>query len=319
MDTFLCSSWYQMRYPDPRNAEAPVSRELAETWLPVDQYTGGSEHATMHLLYARFFYKVARDLGVVPGDEPFTRYFSQGQILGPDGRRMSKSRGNVIAPDEQVQQWGADTFRAYLMFLGPWEQGGPYDTDGIVGIARWLNRVWNLVVEPPRAVRLPGAGEQLRRTTHRTLKRVTDDIEAKHFNTMLAALMEFTNFLQRVRESGEADEEAWREAIETLLLMIAPSCPHIAEELWERQGGPYSIHQQAWPEYDPALVVQDQVTIPVQVNGKVRERIEVPADADEAAARAIAEAQERIAEQLAGHDITRVVFVPGRLLNYVLK
>ncbi len=319
MDTFMCSSWYQMRYPDPQNTNAPISDALSEAWLPVDQYTGGAEHATMHLLYARFFHKVARDIGVAPGDEPFVRYFAQGQILGPDGRRMSKSRGNVIAPDDQVQQWGADTFRAYLMFLGPWEQGGPYDTDGIVGIARWLHRVWNLVVDAPIAVTLPGAGEQLRRVTHRTLARVTKDMESKNFNTMLAALMEFTNFLQRVRESGEADEEAWREAVETLLLMVAPSCPHIAEELWERQGGPYSIHQQPWPAFDPALIVEDQVTIPVQINGKVRERIEVPAECDEATARQVAENHERIAEQLAGHEIVRVVFVPGRLLNYVVR
>jgi leucyl-tRNA synthetase len=319
MDTFMCSSWYQMRYVDPQNSEAAVGREAAATWLPVDQYTGGAEHATMHLLYVRFFYKVARDLGVVPGDEPFTRYFAQGQILGPDGRRMSKSRGNVIAPDDQVQRWGADTFRAYLMFLGPWEQGGPYDTDGIVGIARWLNRVWNLVVEPPYAVSLPAAGEELRRATHRTLARVTEDIEAKQFNTMLAALMEFTNHLHRVRDSHEADEEAWREAIETLLLMLAPACPHIAEELWDRIGGPYSVHQQAWPKFDPALIVQDTVTIPVQVNGKVRDRIDVHAEADEATARGIAEAQERVTEQLDGHEVVRVVYVPGRLLNYVVK
>ena len=155
MDTFMCSSWYFMRYPDPSNATAPFSAASAEAWLPVDQYTGGSEHATMHLLYARFFYKVARDLGLVPGDEPFTRYFSQGQILGPDGRRMSKSRGNVVAPDDQVEKWGADVFRAYLMFLGPWDQGGPYDVDSIVGVSRWLHRVWTVMNEPPTLVADP--------------------------------------------------------------------------------------------------------------------------------------------------------------------
>ncbi|TAJ18160.1 MAG: leucine--tRNA ligase, partial [Dehalococcoidia bacterium] len=149
MDTFMCSSWYFMRYVDPHNTTAPMSREAAAAWLPVAQYTGGSEHATMHLLYARFFYKVARDLGLVPGDEPFTRYYAQGQILGPDGRRMSKSRGNVVAPDDQVQKWGSDCFRGYLMFLGPWDQGGPYDVDGIVGVSRWLNRTWTVAVDPP--------------------------------------------------------------------------------------------------------------------------------------------------------------------------
>ncbi|MEX2228026.1 MAG: leucine--tRNA ligase [Dehalococcoidia bacterium] len=320
MDTFMCSSWYFMRYPDPHNSEAAVSRARTADWLPVDQYTGGSEHAVMHLLYARFFYKVARDLGIVPGDEPFTRYFSQGQILGPDGRRMSKSRGNVVAPDDQVQRWGADTFRAYLMFLGPWDQGGPYDVDGIVGVSRWLHRVWTVVIDPPALVDRPEGDDarELRRLVHETGLRVTRDLEHFAFNTMLAALMELTNHLQRLRDAGEADASAWNEAIERLVLMLAPPCPHVAEELWARIGRPYSVHQQSWPEFDAALARRDTIRIPVQVNGKVRAHIEIAADADEATAQAAADADERIQELVAGKQVRRVVYVPGRLLNIVV-
>jgi len=321
MDTFMCSSWYYMRYADPHNTEAPVGREAADTWLPVTQYTGGSEHATMHLLYARFFYKAARDLGLVPGDEPFTRYFSQGQILGPDGRRMSKSRGNVVAPDSQVDRWGVDTFRAYLMFLGPWEQGGPYDVEGIVGVSRWLNRLWTVVVDPPTLVddAESEAARELRRVSHSTLQRITEDLQRYSLNTMVAALMEMTNHLQHVREVGTADRTAWNEAVELLLLMLAPTGPHIAEELWARDGRPYSVHSQRWPEADAALAEADTVEIAVQVNGRVRERLSVPADADEASVRSLAEAAPRVAEQLSGHEIVRAVYVPGRLLNFVVR
>ncbi len=319
MDTFMCSSWYFMRYVDPQNPEAPFSSAAAQAWLPVDQYTGGSEHATMHLLYARFFYKVARDMGLVPGDEPFTRYYSQGQILGPDGRRMSKSRGNVVAPDDQVERWGADTFRAYLMFLGPWDQGGPYDVDGIVGVFRWLSRVWAVVTDPPALVDAPDAARDLRITTHSALKKVGEDYDAKRFNTAIAAMMELTNALQRLRDQGQADRATWYEAVRLLLLMAAPACPHIAEELWERVGGTYSVHQQSWPDFDPALTVRDTVEIAAQVNGKVRARILVPAEASEEAAREAALADEHLASQVTGKQVVRVVYVPGRLVNFVVK
>ena len=305
MDTFMCSAWYFMRYADPHNAEQALSAEAAEAWLPVDQYTGGAEHAVMHLLSSRFFYKAARDGGVVPGDEPFTRYFAQGDILGPDGRRMSKSRGNVVAPDGQVERWGADTFRAYLMFLGPWSQGGPYDVEGIVGVSRWLHRVWALVTQPRETIDAAGGGDgarELRRLTHRTLQRVTNDLDRFRLNTMVAALMELSNGMQRARDAGPVDSAAWSEAVEMLLLMLAPSCPHIAEELWARSGRAYSVHQQAWPEADPELARSETVEVAVQVDGRLRERIHVPADADEALVRAEAEAQPAVARHLEGRD-----------------
>lgn len=325
MDTFMCSSWYFLRYVDSRNVDQAVSDDAVQSWLPVDQYTGGAEHATMHLLYSRFFYKVARDAGIVPGDEPFTRYFSQGQILGPDGRRMSKSRGNVVAPDTQVNRWGADTFRAYLMFLGPWDQGGPYDVDGIVGISRWLHRLWALIVQPPKTLTDadPNSARELRRLAHSTLQRVSDDLERFRLNTMISALMEFTNSMQRLRDAGVVDRTAWGESVKLLLLMLAPTCPHLAEELWSRSGhraenGDGSIHLQQWPQVDQDLARSDVVEVAVQVNGRLRGRIQVEVGADESMVRSQAESVPDVEKQISGKRIERVIYVPGRLLNLVV-
>lgn len=320
MDTFMCSSWYQMRYVDPHNNERPFSREAAAKWLPVDQYTGGAEHAVMHLLYTRFFWKAARDMGMVQGDEPMLRLFNQGVILGPDGNRMSKSRGNVVAPDEQVDQWGADAFRCQLMFVGPWDQGGPYNPTGMAGIVRWLNRLWSLCVEPARRVAAPDdpATAALRRATHKTILAATADIEAFRFNTMISRLMEHTSAMQRAREAGPVDGDAWDEAVRTALLLTAPLAPHITEELWERTGGTYSIHLADWPQADAELARDDEVEVVVQVNGKVRDRLVLPAEADEAAARAAVFASERVREWLGGKEPRRVVYVPGKLVNIVV-
>ncbi len=348
MDTFMDSNWYFIRYVSPQYDRGPVDPRAARHWLPVDQYTGGAEHAVMHLLYARFFWKTVRDIDGdlgISGEEPFLRLFNQGQILGPDGQRMSKSRGNVVAPDEQVAHYGADAFRAYLMFLGPWEDGGPFELSGINGIVRWLNRVWSLVTEPPAprptaahpaptsaqakptaahpeppttsARPEPVEGAEIRRWTHRTVKKAGEDIERFRFNTMLAALMEFTNFLAKIRESGAVDRDAWDEAIRSLVLMMAPSTPHLAEELWGRIGGAYSVHQQAWPAYDAALVVEEEVTLVVQVNGKVRDRITVPATIDEARAKELALGSERVRAFVEGRPVKAVIYVPGRLVNVV--
>ncbi|HEY5625601.1 MAG TPA: leucine--tRNA ligase, partial [Dehalococcoidia bacterium] len=310
MDTFMDSNWYFVRYLSPDYHDGPVDPELAKRWLPVDQYTGGAEHAVMHLLYARFFWKVMRDLGVVQGNEPFKRLFNQGQILGPDGQRMSKSRGNVVAPDEQVERYGADAFRCYLMFIGPWEEGGPMNLEGISGVERWLNRAWNVVVREPAYDEVGGsATKTLRRLTHQTVKRVTKDIEGFRWNTAIAALMEMVNGLTRARESGPVDRETWSEAVEKMILLMAPLTPHLAEELWARTGGTYSVHQQSWPAWDDELASEDEVTLVVQVNGKVRDRIPAPADIGEDAAKELALASEQVAKHLGGKEPRKVIYV----------
>jgi len=318
MDTFMDSNWYFIRYLSPQFSDGPVDPALAKKWLPVDQYTGGAEHAVMHLLYARFFWKVARDLGIVEGPEPFARLFSQGQILGPDGQRMSKSRGNVVAPDDQVAKFGADTFRAFLMFIGPWNEGGPFNTNGISGIERWLSRAWNAVLDEPELSEDAASAQTLRHLTHKTIKKATADIEGFHFNTMISALMEMTNGLYQARDAGSIDRDAWSEAIESMILMMAPLVPHIAEEMWERGNRQYSVHQQSWPEFDDALAAEDEVTLVVQVNGKVRDRIQVAADIAEDAAKELAMASEAVKRHLDGKEPRRVIYVPGRLVNIVV-
>jgi len=319
MDTFVDSSWYWHRYLSPHNDAEPFDREAAAAWLPVNQYTGGIEHAILHLLYARFWTKAMRDLGLTANEEPFTHMFNQGMILGPDGQKMSKSRGNVVNPDDQVEKYGADGVRCYLMFIGPWSEGGPFSMKGIEGVSRWLNRVWTLAQGPEPTARGDAATTRdLRRLLHKTIKRVGDDLEAMRFNTMVAALMEYTNGLKDARDAG-VDAEAWREAITTLLLLLAPSAPHLTEELWQRRGGAYSIHQQSWPVHDAALAADEVVTIAVQVNGKMRDRVTVAAGADEETLRSAALASERVRAQLDGQTIMRVITVPGRLVNIQVK
>jgi leucyl-tRNA synthetase len=319
MDTFVDSSWYQYRYLSPHYDQGPFD-PAKRHWLPVDQYTGGVEHATMHLLYFRFFTKAMRDLGLVDFDEPVLRLDNQGIILGPDGQRMSKSRGNVVNPDDYVDRLGADTFRCYLMFVGPWDEGGPYHPEGIEGVARWLNRVWHLVLDPPSFTSADEAATRgLVRRRHKAVAEVEARLERFEFNTMLSKLMEYTNDLVDVHRAGNVGREAWQDAIETLVLLIAPSAPHIAEELWTRTGHPYSVHQQAWPAYDPALAADETVTVAVQVNGRVRDRLTLPADASAEQARAMALASERVQAYLNGAEVARVIYVPGRLINVVLK
>lgn len=320
LDTFMCSSWYQMRYVDPRNPERPFSAQAARQWFPVDQYTGGAEHAVMHLLYTRFFWKAARDMGMVEGDEPMKRLFNQGVILGPDGNRMSKSRGNVVAPDEQVEKWGADAFRCQLMFVGPWDQGGPYNPTGMSGIVRWLHRLWSLATDPCERTAAPNveATRELRRATHKTILAATEEIENFRFNTLISRLMEHTSAMQRAREAGAVDGEAWEEALQTALLLTAPLAPHITEELWERVGHGYSIHTSSWPVADSEFAADEAVEIAVQVNGKVRDRVLLPLGCSEANAAAAVFALPKIQEQLGGSEPRRVIYVPGKLFSIVL-
>jgi leucyl-tRNA synthetase len=318
MDTFMDSNWYFVRYLSPHYDKGPVDPDLARKWLPVHQYTGGAEHAVMHLLYSRFFWKVIRDLDLVQGDEPYLRLYNQGQILGPDGQRMSKSRGNVVAPDEQVHRYGADAFRCYLMFIGPWDEGGPFGLEGTTGVWRWLNRLWSLALaEPTFGESDPAATRRLRRLTHQTIRKATEDMEGFRFNTLLAALMELTNGLTHARDAGAVDRDAWIEGIESLLLMLAPSAPHIAEELWERTGRPYSVHTQSWPQWDKDLAREEEITLIVQVNGKLRDRIQVATDIDEERATELALASAAVRKHTDGKQVRRVVYVRGKLVNVV--
>jgi leucyl-tRNA synthetase len=333
MDTFVDSSWYQYRYLSPHDAARAFDPEAGRRWLPVDQYTGGIEHAVLHLMYTRFFTKAMRDLGLAAFDEPMLRLFNQGIILGPDGNRMSKSRGNVVNPDDYVGTAGADTVRAYLMFIGPWDGGGPWNPRGIEGVHRFLHRAWHLVLDGAPASGADGGGapdatgdgadaavrDELRRITHQTLKRVTEDLDAFRFNTAIAALMTFTNRLTELRAAGGAGSRAWAEARRTLVLMLAPLTPHIAEELWARLGEPYSVHQQAWPVWDPAAVREETVTVVLQVNGRVRDRISVPVGIDTARLRDAALESERVRKFTDGKAVQDVIVVPGKLVNVVAR
>ncbi len=425
MDTFMCSSWYQYRYLSPDYADAPFDPEEGAYWLPVDTYTGGAEHATLHLMYTRFFTKAMRDLGVFEEtaermrahgrdpaalfDEPMMQLRNQGQILGeessgdfilahgawqdgvfvanridvvtpsdvPEGfdgvageimrrsenllqvempgdsalqrvelaenaeiripsirgdntiqqlrqhldvQRMSKSKGNVVNPDELVKRYGADTVRAYLMFFARWEQGGPWNSQGIEGTVRWLRRVWSLFTEEAdlQSKASNAVRRTLRRKVHQTLRQLTDDLEQFQFNTVISGLMELLNEMITAKDGGVAGTREWAEAQDLYLRMMAPVTPHIAEELWSRLGKPYSIHQQPWPEVDPEAEAEEEITLVVQVNGKLRERIQVRADISEDDAKALALESETVQRFVAGKTPKKIIYVAGRLVNIVV-
>lgn len=320
MDTFVDSSWYFLRYASPKFEDGPFDPDVLNLWNPVDQYTGGVEHAVMHLLYARFFVKALRDLGMLNFDEPFVRLLNQGTILH-NGQKMSKSRGNVIAPDDYVGDLGSDVVRTYLMFMGPWERGGDWSDGGINGVARWTNRVWDICNRDSRILDdLPtdtDSVRDLRRDLHKTIRRVGEDVESFKFNTAIAAMMEFSNALNQAWERKDVDAEVWDESLKTLALMMSPITPFLAEELWEKLGHPFSVHQQDWPAWDPELAADEMITLVVQVNGRLRDRIEVPADISEQDAQEKALASERVAVHTDGKTVRRVIYVPGRLVNVV--
>ena len=322
MDTFIDSSWYQLRYASPSFSDGPFATEVLKQWLPVDQYTGGAEHAVMHLLYARFFIKALRDIGLLDFDEPFLRLFNQGVILGADHEKMSKSRGNVVNPDDVVGVMGADAVRCFLMFIGPWDQGGPWSDVGINGVARWLNRVWALVERNPEDLATAETDPQVVRDTlrmlHQTVRKCHGDLDRFKFNTAIASLMELVNHLSKVWAEASIDPDTWRECVENFLLMLAPIAPHIAEELWERTGHAYSIHQQSFPAWDDSLAADETITLVVQVNGKVRDRIEVPAGIDEPTAHQLALASSKVQPYTEGKVVDKAIYVPGRLVNVVV-
>lgn len=321
MDTFVDSSWYQYRYLSPDNDEVPFDTERGQAWLAVDQYTGGAEHAVMHLLYCRFWTKVMRDMGLVDFDEPFPKLFNQGIILGPDSQKMSKSRGNVVDPDMLVEQYGADTVRGYLMFIGPWDQGGPFSMTGIEGISRFYGRLWGLITAEKTKVKGKARKkeiEALERVLHQTIERTQNSYESFRFNVAIAALMELSNALRAAQKKAIVNSPIWDEAIDALLIMLAPIAPHITEELWERRGNAFSIHQQPWPKFDPQKAKEESFELVVQFNGKLRDRIQVPVGISREQAESYALQSERIQDLLNDREIRRIIYVPGRLVNIVV-
>ena len=318
MDTFMCSSWYFLRYASPKAEGVPFGADELKYWLPVDLYTGGAEHAVMHLFYARFFIKALRDMGLVDFDEPFTHLFNQGIIIYHGGK-MSKSKGNVISPDKYVAGLGADAVRGYLMFIGPWELGGEWSDSGVVGVSRWLTRIWNLVETGyiNRDVNHE-AEKELIHIMHKTIKKVTEDLERFRFNTMLANLMEFSNYLSKVKEIGAVSKSLWREAIGYLLLLLAPTAPHLTEELWARTGRPYSIHSRSWPKFIEDLVKEEEITLVIQINGKVRDKLVVPATINEDEAKELALGRGRVKAYINGRELAKIIYVPNRVVNIVV-
>jgi leucyl-tRNA synthetase len=333
MDTFVESAWYFMRYCSPHYDQGMFERAAAEYWMPVDQYIGGIEHAVLHLLYARFFTKVLRDLGMIKLDEPFAALLSQGMVI-KDGAKMSKSKGNVVDPDEMIRRFGADATRLFTLFASPPERDLEWTESGVEGASRFLNRLWRFIhahaEEIKRAGRLPAtlsdAGRAFRRAIHETVERVTVDVEKDfHFNTAISAVMELVNALHDFdrdsldRVAGTERAALLREATDTTLLLLGPVCPHMTEELWQMLGHGDSLFRQAWPAAAPAALVREQVTVVIQVDGKVRSRLTVDVAAPEQAVREQALAEDKVRPWIAGREVSKVVVVPGRLVNIVTR
>jgi len=317
MPQWAGSNWYFLRYIDPKNSKALADKEKIKYWMPVDHYIGGAEHAVLHLLYSRFWYKFLFDIGVVPNDEPFQKLTNQGLILAEDGQKMSKSLGNVINPDDAIKEHGADSFRMYEMFMGPLEMAKPWATQGIVGIRRFLEKVWRLFEKIQDAgyqksdtgIRDPGSG--INALLHKTMKKVGEDIENLRFNTAISAMMILVN------ETGSHDSIS-KDFAKNLLLILAPFAPHMTEELWQRIGEKPSIHKQAWPKFDPKLIVESEITIVIQVNGKLRDNIVVSADASEEDIKSKASASEKVKQFTEGKKIIKTIYVPKKLVNIVV-
>jgi len=309
MPQWAGSSWYFLRYCDPHNDQELASREALEYWLPVDWYNGGMEHTTLHLLYSRFWHKFLYDLGIVPTPEPYAKRTSHGMILGENNEKMSKSRGNVVNPDEVVEEYGADTLRLYEMFIGDFEKAVPWSTEGVKGCKRFLDRVWKMM-----DMVIPGAEyrPELEAKVHQTIKKVSQDYENLKFNTAIAALMTLVNEVYRLESINEAE-------MKTVLLLLNPVAPHITEEIWEKLGFEGMLNEQRWPVWDEAKTVEQTVEIGVQVNGKLRATITVNLDDPQEAAREKALSAEAVKRALDGKTIVKEVYVPGRIYNIVVK
>ncbi|MGC7870083.1 leucine--tRNA ligase [Desulfosporosinus sp. SYSU MS00001] len=337
MDTFACSSWYFLRYTDPRNTEAPFTKDAVDQWMNVDQYVGGVEHAILHLLYARFFTKGLRDFGYLKANEPFQNLLTQGMVC-MDGSKMSKSKGNIVSPEVIIGKYGADTARLFILFAAPPERDLEWSDQGVEGCYRFLNRIWRLVAQYESIIKetrkvpsskadlekewanLDSAGKEMRRQTHLAIQRVTVDVGTRYnFNTAISTIMEWVNALYLYKEQPTANALVGREAIEGILLLLAPFAPHITEELWQGIGHTNSIHEQPWPEVDEKALVQDEVTVVLQVNGKVRDRIQVPAEISAEELEEIVVSQPKVVEWTQGKTVVKVITVPGKLVNLVVK
>ena len=339
MDTFTCSSWYYMRYTDPHNTELPFSPDRVNRWMPVDQYIGGIEHAILHLLYSRFFTKVLRDMGMLDFDEPFTNLLCQGMVLDENGEVMSKSKGNVISPEDMIAGYGADAVRAYILFMAPPDKELQWNEDGLAGMYKFLNRAWRMVNDlagkageetsfqaGAKAEEAKKAHDELLRERHRVVGKVIDDFARNNFNTAIAAIMELVNATGDYLRKNSAEDRAAdaelaafdKEIAEVIVKLLAPMAPHWAEELWQDVlGNETSVHKEAWPEFDPNAAKASEVELAVQVNGRVKAKITIAADAAEDAIRETA--LEAIADAIAGKDIKKVIVIPGRLVNVVAK
>ena len=332
MDTFVESSWYFARYACSDYDQGPLDPERTDYWMPVDQYIGGIEHAVLHLLYSRFFTKVLRDLGMLKADEPFINMLTQGMVI-KDGSKMSKSKGNVVDPDEMVARYGADTVRLFLLFAAPPERDLDWSDQGVEGASRFLHRLWRVAdavagrasgVEPYRGgAELDGDLKDLYRKTHETIKKVGEDAaERFQFNTAIAAVMELVNQISLVEQAGDPDDPLRRSvllaAVEAAVVLVSPMAPHIADELWSRLGHQRCLIEHPWPEFDPAALVRDEKLVVVQVGGKVRSRITMPADTNDEELKAAAQADERVLPFIEGKKIKKIIVVQGKLVNIVV-
>ncbi len=327
MDTFVCSSWYFLRFTDPRNSKAPFDRAKADAWMPVDQYIGGVEHAILHLMYARFFTKALHDLGLCSFDEPFKNLLTQGMVL-KDGAKMSKSKGNVVSPEDIIKRYGADTARLFILFAAPPERDLEWSDQGVEGCYRFLNRIWRLVEENIGLIRNAGETDgsvsnpedrEMLYVINRTVKKVTEDIEGRfNFNTAISAIMEMVNALYQYKDGNSFNHSIMLDGVKKLVVLIAPFAPHIAEELWKMAGETGSVHEQMWPVFDEKYMVRELLTIAVQVNGKVRSRIDVPSGMDAEEVKELALKDKRVRAYTDGGAIKKVILVPDKLVNVVL-
>lgn len=326
LDTFVCSSWYYLRYPDNKNAKEPFNKELIDKMLPVDMYVGGPEHACMHLLYARFITKALRDMGYLNFDEPFTSLVHQGLILGPDGLKMSKSKGNTISPDDYIKEYGADVFRMYLMFGFAYTEGGAWSDDGIKSVARFVDRIERNLETALEAINgdqtkdtVDKAEKELNFWLNTAIKGVTEDGEKMQFNTAIARMMEFINALSKYNKEQVKNTKFLKEVCESFIKILAPFAPHFAEEQWSKFSNTTSVFNEAWPKFDPSALVKDEVEIAVQINGKVRAKVVIPNGADDETIKAAVLADENVIKNTEGKNIVKIIVIKGKLVNIVVK